>query len=29
MWFREGGPVSRADYARLATQILVGGVKSL
>ncbi|MFN3764854.1 MAG: TetR/AcrR family transcriptional regulator [Aliihoeflea sp.] len=29
MWFREGGPVSRAAYARLATQILVGGVKSL
>lgn len=29
MWFREGGPVSRADYARLATQVLVGGVKSL
>jgi AcrR family transcriptional regulator len=29
MWFREGGPVSRADYAKLATQILVGGVKSL
>lgn len=29
MWFREGGPVSRADYARLATRILVGGVKSL
>jgi TetR/AcrR family transcriptional regulator len=29
MWFREGGPVSRADYARLATRVLVGGVKSL
>lgn len=29
MWFREDGPVSRADYARLTTQILVGGVKSL
>jgi len=29
MWFREGGQVSRADYARLATQLLVGGVRSL
>jgi TetR/AcrR family transcriptional regulator len=29
MWFREGGPISRADYARLATQILVGGVRGL
>jgi TetR/AcrR family transcriptional regulator len=29
MWFRDGGPVSRADYARLATRILVGGVRGL
>ena len=29
MWFREGGPVSRQDYARLATQLLVGGLRSL
>jgi TetR/AcrR family transcriptional regulator len=29
MWFREGGPVSRADYARIATRLLVGGVKDL
>jgi len=29
MWFRDGGTVSRADYARLATRLLVGGVKSL
>jgi TetR/AcrR family transcriptional regulator len=29
MWFRDGGPVSRADYARMATRLLVGGVKDL
>jgi TetR/AcrR family transcriptional regulator len=29
MWFREGGPISRADYARLATRIFVGGVRGL
>lgn len=29
MWFRDGGPISRADYARLATRILVGGVRGL
>lgn len=29
MWFRENGAVGRADYARLATQLLVGGVRSL
>lgn len=29
MWFRDGGPVSRADYARLATKLLVGGVRDL
>ncbi|MDN2583665.1 TetR/AcrR family transcriptional regulator [Aquibium sp. ELW1220] len=29
MWFREGGPVGRADYALLATRLLVGGVRDL
>ncbi len=29
MWFRDGGPLSRRDYARLATHILVAGVRSL
>ena len=29
MWFREGGAVSREDYARLATRLLVGGVRGL
>lgn len=29
MWFREGGPVTRASYAKLATRILVSGVKGL
>ena len=29
MWFRDGGPVSRRDYARLATKILVSGVRGL
>lgn len=29
MWFRDGGAVSRSDYARLATQLLVGGVRGL
>ncbi len=29
MWFREGGAVSRRDYARLATQLLLGGVTSI
>ena len=29
MWFREGGPVSRRDYAGIATRLLVGGVKDL
>ncbi|MEO4000215.1 TetR/AcrR family transcriptional regulator [Mesorhizobium sp. CAU 1732] len=29
MWFREGGAISRADYARLATRLLVGGVRDL
>lgn len=29
MWFREGGPMSREDYADLATQLLVEGAASL
>ena len=29
MWFRDGGPVSRQDYARLAARLLVGGVRAL
>lgn len=29
MWFRDGGRMSRADYARLATRILVAGVRAL
>ncbi|MEX0343759.1 MAG: TetR/AcrR family transcriptional regulator [Rhizobiaceae bacterium] len=29
MWFREGGPVSRSDYAKMATNILVNGVRGL
>lgn len=29
MWFRDGGQMSRADYARLATRILVAGVRAL
>ncbi|MEO3385461.1 TetR/AcrR family transcriptional regulator [Mesorhizobium sp. CAU 1741] len=29
MWFRDGGPVSRDEYARLATRLLVGGLRSL
>ena len=29
MWFKDGGPISRDDYARLATQILLGGIPSL
>ncbi|TKT80194.1 TetR/AcrR family transcriptional regulator [Aquamicrobium sp. LC103] len=29
MWFRDGGAVSRADYGRLATRILVSGVRGL
>jgi len=29
MWFRDGGAVSRDDYARLATRLLVGGVRDL
>lgn len=29
MWFRDGGAVTRQDYARLATRLLVGGVREL
>lgn len=29
MWFRDDGPVSRADYADLATDILLGGITEL
>jgi TetR/AcrR family transcriptional regulator len=29
MWFRDGGPVSREEYAALATRMLVFGVRSL
>ncbi len=29
MWFRDDGAVSRAEYAALATQLIVGGVRSL
>lgn len=29
MWFREDGPMSRDDYARLATRLLVKGVRGL
>lgn len=29
MWFREGGPVGREDYGKLATRMLVGGVRHL
>lgn len=29
MWFREGGPVSRRDYARVATTLILEGVKAV
>ncbi|MCC5969633.1 MAG: TetR family transcriptional regulator [Pararhodobacter sp.] len=29
MWFREEGPISRADYADLATDLVLGGVRGL
>jgi len=29
MWFREGGAMSRQEYARLATRMLVAGVREL
>ncbi|WP_311029061.1 TetR/AcrR family transcriptional regulator [Mesorhizobium koreense] len=29
MWFREGGAISRSEYAALATKMLINGVKGL
>ena len=29
MWFREGGPISRADYADLATDLILSGIDGL
>lgn len=29
MWFREGGPISRADYADLATKLILDGLTNL
>jgi TetR/AcrR family transcriptional regulator len=29
LWFREGGAVSRADYARIATRLILDGARSL
>ncbi len=29
MWFREGGPITREDYADLATDLLLGGIERL
>lgn len=29
MWFREGGPVSRKDYAKVATTLILEGVKAV
>jgi hypothetical protein len=29
MWFREDGPMTRADYARLATRLFLDGAKAL
>jgi len=29
MWFRDDGPMSRAEYARLATRLLLNGVRGL
>ncbi len=28
-WFKEGGPLSRGDYARLTTQLFLNGVKAV
>ncbi len=28
-WFRDGGPLSRADYAKLATRLFLDGAKAL
>jgi AcrR family transcriptional regulator len=29
MWFREGGPISRKDYAELATTLILGGIAAV
>lgn len=29
LWFRDGGPISREDYARLATRIMLGGLPAV
>ncbi len=29
MWFKEGGPISREDYARVATTLILEGVKKV
>lgn len=29
MWFRDGGPVSREDYAKVATTLILEGIKSV
>jgi hypothetical protein len=29
MWFRPGGPVSREEYADLATRLILEGVKAV
>lgn len=29
MWFRDGGPISRDDYARLATTLLLNGITAV
>ena len=29
MWFREGGPVTREDYARIVTTLMLEGVKAI
>ncbi|MCB1757769.1 MAG: TetR family transcriptional regulator [Gammaproteobacteria bacterium] len=29
MWFKEGGPISREDYARMATTLILEGIKAV
>jgi AcrR family transcriptional regulator len=29
MWFREGGPITRGDYARVATTLILEGIKAV
>jgi hypothetical protein len=29
MWFREGGPITREEYADIATTLMLGGVKDV